>query len=89
MWKIVLTTIVTVLFFAAFTAIGTAAIIYVPDDYGTIQGAVDAAGPGDTIIVRDGTYTDKCKCEQEPDDPLREWFRFYYCSGIKYRRSCL
>ena len=33
-------------------------IIYVPDDYPTIQGAVDAASPGDTIIVRDGDYTE-------------------------------
>lgn len=32
--------------------------IYVPDDYLTIQGAVDAASAGDTIIVRDGTYTE-------------------------------
>ena len=32
------------------------ATIFVPDDYATIQGAVDAASPGDTIIVRDGTY---------------------------------
>jgi parallel beta-helix repeat protein len=30
--------------------------IYVPDDYPTIQQAVDNATEGDTIIVRDGTY---------------------------------
>jgi uncharacterized repeat protein (TIGR02543 family) len=32
------------------------ATIYVPDSYGTIQGAVNAANPGDTIIVRPGIY---------------------------------
>jgi parallel beta-helix repeat protein len=32
--------------------------IYVPDDYSTIQVAVDNAAEGDTIIVRDGTYTE-------------------------------
>jgi parallel beta-helix repeat protein len=34
------------------------ATIYVPDDYPTIQDAVDNADPSDTIIVRDGTYTE-------------------------------
>jgi parallel beta-helix repeat protein len=29
---------------------------YVPDDFTTIQGALDSAVGGDTIIVRDGTY---------------------------------
>jgi len=32
------------------------ATIYVPDDYPTIQQAVDNAAAGDTIVVRDGTY---------------------------------
>jgi len=32
--------------------------IYVPDDYPTIQAAVDAASSGGTIIVRDGIYTE-------------------------------
>ena len=32
--------------------------IYVPDDFSTIQDAVDAAYLGDTIIVRDGIYTE-------------------------------
>lgn len=30
--------------------------IYVPDDYPTIQLAINNSSPGDTIIVRDGTY---------------------------------
>jgi len=34
----------------------SAATIYVPDDYSTIQDAVNASFPGDTIVVRDGTY---------------------------------
>ena len=34
------------------------ATVYVPDDYSTIQAAVNAVSPGDTIIVRDGTYTE-------------------------------
>jgi parallel beta-helix repeat protein len=33
-------------------------IIYVPDNYAKIQWAVDNATSGDTIIVRDGTYTE-------------------------------
>ena len=36
----------------------SAATLYVPDDYSTIQGAVDAASSGDTIIVKDGTYNE-------------------------------
>jgi PKD repeat protein len=54
--KIVLATIVTILFLAAFTAVMNAAAIYVPDDQRTVQDAVNAAGPGDSIIVYDCTY---------------------------------
>jgi hypothetical protein len=32
--------------------------IYVPDDYPTIQLAINNSSPGDTIIVRDGTYVE-------------------------------
>lgn len=34
------------------------ATIYVPDGYSTIQEAVDAANPGDVIIVRPGIYSE-------------------------------
>lgn len=32
--------------------------VYVPDDYATIQGAIDASANYDTIIVRPGTYVE-------------------------------
>ncbi|MEA2051971.1 MAG: NosD domain-containing protein [Euryarchaeota archaeon] len=39
----------------------SSATIYVPDNYATIQGAVNNAAAGDTIIVRDGTYLENVK----------------------------
>lgn len=36
----------------------SSATIYVPDDYAIIQEAVNAANPSDSIIVRDGFYTE-------------------------------
>jgi len=45
-------------FFLGFLPSAIAATIYVPDDYPTIQAAVDAATSGDTIVVRAGTYVE-------------------------------
>jgi len=42
-------------------------IIYVPGNYSTIQAAVNAAAPGDTIIVANGTYKEQIII----DKPLR------------------
>jgi len=42
----------------ALASVSEARTIYVPDDYMKIQWAVDNASDGDTIIVRDGTYSE-------------------------------
>lgn len=47
--------LVTILFLPV---VGLSATIYVPDNYATIQGAIDASASGDTIIVRPGTYVE-------------------------------
>ncbi len=48
---------VLILFIAA---LGTAggATIFVPDDYTTVQGAIDSAWIGDVVVVRAGTYVE-------------------------------
>jgi parallel beta-helix repeat protein len=54
---ILLVCVMLVSSFAAFPPTAKAATtIYVPDNYSTIQAAVDAASPGDSVIVRSGTY---------------------------------
>jgi len=43
---------------ALLTAVGMPATIYVPDNFATIQGAIDASSNGDEIIVRAGMYVE-------------------------------
>ena len=59
--------IFAVLFVAlAFVSIGiaSAATIYMPDNYTSIQEAVNGASTGDTIIVRDGTYIENVEVDK-------------------------
>jgi parallel beta-helix repeat protein len=49
---------IALLVFCAFVGTASAADIYVPDNHTKIQWAVDNASAGDTIFVRDGTYTE-------------------------------
>lgn len=41
--------------------------LHVPADFATIQGALDAASPGDSILVADGTYTENIVWPQKSD----------------------
>ena len=41
---------------AFISSVGLSSTIYVPDDFPTIQRAIIAALPGDTVLVRSGTY---------------------------------
>ncbi len=44
--------------FLVLTISGSAKTIHVPDDYTTIQAAINAAVDGDTVLVRPGTYVE-------------------------------
>lgn len=66
-WKINLITLVTTLTLVFVTATAMASsttTIYVPDNYVTIQEAVNASKNGDIIIVRDGTYTENIEVDK-------------------------
>ncbi|OEU47818.1 MAG: hypothetical protein BA871_10135 [Desulfuromonadales bacterium C00003096] len=45
--------------------VASADLIYVPDDHARIQWAVDNATIGDTIIVRDATYTENVDLDKQ------------------------
>jgi hypothetical protein len=53
------TTVITVVFVLLTPLATSADIIHVPLDYSTIQGGVDAASNGDTVLVAPGTYYER------------------------------
>ena len=53
------------LFVLASMAIAGTGTIYVPDDYSSIQEAVDAASSGDTVVIRDGIYTENVNIKKD------------------------
>ena len=55
--KTYLSVITFLVFLISLSSVSFGTVIHVPDDYGTIQSAIDNADPGDTIIVVRGTYT--------------------------------
>ena len=40
-------------------------VLNVPDDYATIQEAVDAAVPGDLVLIAEGTYNEQVTVETD------------------------
>ena len=62
------------------TPVPTPARIVVPDQYRTIQAAINAAKPGDTVYVRHGTYNEALKFKGgitlEGEDPFTTIVRY-------------
>ena len=58
---------IATILFVTWCCAADANTLHVPADFATIQGALDAAGPGDSIFVAEGTYTENIVWPQTSD----------------------
>ncbi|MCK4730061.1 MAG: PKD domain-containing protein [Candidatus Aenigmarchaeota archaeon] len=63
--KKIILLIITFVFSLSFVEVVSAVILYVPDEYSSIQAAVDAANSGDIIIIGDGSYRENIKVSKD------------------------
>lgn len=55
---LVTTVVMSALFLLGGLSDANAATLNVPGDYGTIQAAINAASPGDEIVIANGSYNE-------------------------------
>lgn len=58
--------VISSVLFLLISALATAAIVNIPDDFATIQAGVDSSGAGDTILVQPNVYHENIVVDDHP-----------------------